>query len=130
MTRVIVVDLITIADLETRDATKRIVVEYVTKHPNTMIAVLNGIPNTAQLSKDVLRENTFPWDTIIDNPLNVGVPPIVFKTMFATKTQAQAPEDYETILVIDKDQEALDMWESAGVRFTFNPLSPKKVKKQ
>ena len=121
MTRVIIVDLMTIADPATRESTKNVVIEHVTKHPSTLIGVLNGVPGTAALSKDVLKENQFPYDTIVDNPLAAEIPPIVFKTMFATKTQAERDEDYETVLVIDKDQEALNMWKSAGVRFVFNP---------
>ena len=99
---------------------KNLITEYVVRHPETLISVLNANPDAQPIeTATMLKALRFPFDIVVCNPLQDPNTNMAFKTMFAVAAQ-ENPEG-EIALIIDRDEQSLQMWRDSGVRFTFNP---------
>lgn len=98
------------------------IIEYMVRHPETRLCVSD--PNNKVSKQQIaskLQDMQVPYDLILTNVVTKHIPTIAFKTMMLVHLQSQA--DYNVVLVVDTDQEALDMCKDAGVPFVYNPLT-------
>lgn len=109
MAKLIIVDYDTAI---TRPETKEAVIDAVVENPELLITVLNANHSmTENESRARLRELQFPFDTVVVNPLPPRIPGLTYKTMFASKLQGT--DEHETVLILDSDREAAEMWENS-----------------
>lgn len=98
------------------------IIEYMVRHPETQLCVSD--PSNQVTKQEVaskLRDMQVPFDLILTNVVTKPIPSIAFKTMMLVHLQSSG--DYDVVLVVDTDQEALDMCKDAGVPFVYNPLT-------
>jgi hypothetical protein len=98
------------------------IIEYLVRHPETQLCVSD--PNNQTSKQEIvqkLQDMRVPFDLILTNVVAATIPTITFKTMMLVHLQSQ-PE-YNVVLAVDTDQEALDMCKDAGVPFVYNPLT-------
>lgn len=120
MAKLIIVDFESLESPETLASVKHIVVEHVVKHPETLVTVLNTNQGSNPIETETrLNLMRFPFDALTCNPLDISVPKIVFKTMFAARLQEH--KEHDAILIVDSDAEAVAMWKSSGVRLVYSP---------
>jgi hypothetical protein len=100
---------------------REVLIEYLIRHPNTQLAVTEPQTNASRhVIANKLLDMRVPYDMIITNMSKTPMPPITFKTMMLVGVLNE-PE-YDTVLMVDTDQEALDMARDAGIPFVYNPL--------
>jgi hypothetical protein len=100
---------------------REFLIEYLIRHPNTQLAVTEPQTNASRhVIANKLLDMRVPYDMIITNMSKTPMPPITFKTMMLVGVLNE-PE-YDTVLMVDTDQEALDMARDAGIPFVYNPL--------
>ncbi len=126
MTNMVIVDFHTLQDDTARKQAKTFLIEFIMRHPEAMISVVNAAEReTPDFMKDMLRLWQFPYDTISPNPLT-DKDPLTFKTMFAATVQKNAEQyDHQVVLVVDSEEAARSMWLGSGAEFAYDPTNSK-----
>jgi len=120
MRNLILVDFSAVV-LETA-STRNYVIEYLYRHPDTALVVIDAAGNPKEAIRELLGQVQFPFDAVINN--KAGAAPDIFKKALLESIVDNGM--YAPILVIDTDEEALKMFTSAGVPFVYSPLSRQK----
>lgn len=128
MANIIIIDFSALKEAEMASKVKNLVIEHVVQHPETLITVLNSNPQSQLAETESrLRDLAFPFDAVSCNPLSptnftqtyLDITAFAYKTMFAVAFVEKG--EHTAILVIDMDDESLEMWKNAGVKFVYNP---------
>jgi hypothetical protein len=124
MTDMVIIDFQTLQDDFARKQAKTFLIEFMVRHPEAMISVVNAAEHeTPDFMKQSLRGWQFPFDTVSPNPLD-GKDPLTFKTMFAATVQKNAEEfNHSVVLVMDSEAEARSMWLGSGAEFAYDPTN-------